>query len=80
VTSLIQPASAVTTAPPCAPPGWYPDPYGGPGRRYWDGGNWWTDAEMKDAHRRFVKPHVIAMMSIVAALFIILDLVERAVL
>jgi hypothetical protein len=22
------------------PPGWYPDPAGGPGRRYWDGAHW----------------------------------------
>ncbi len=23
-----------------APPGWYPDPSGPPGQRYWDGSNW----------------------------------------
>jgi hypothetical protein len=28
---------------PGAPPGWYPDPAGGPGRRWWDGYEW-TDA------------------------------------
>jgi Protein of unknown function (DUF2510) len=27
------------------PAGWYPDPAGGPGRRYWDGGQW-TPATM----------------------------------
>ena len=25
---------------PGAPPGWYPDPAGGPGRRWWDGYAW----------------------------------------
>ena len=29
--------------PPPAAPGWYPDPYGGPSYRYWDGTRW-TDA------------------------------------
>jgi len=28
---------------PGAPPGWYPDPAGGPGQRWWDGYSW-TDA------------------------------------
>ncbi|MHA7651760.1 DUF2510 domain-containing protein [Mycobacterium sp. ML4] len=29
------------TRPPSAtPPGWYPDPSGQPGRRYWDGTAW----------------------------------------
>ena len=27
-------------APTTPPPGWYPDPQGGPGRRYWDGARW----------------------------------------
>ena len=30
-------------SPPPAGPGWYPDPYGGPSHRYWDGTRW-TDA------------------------------------
>ncbi len=30
-------------SPPPAGPGWYPDPYGGPSFRYWDGTRW-TDA------------------------------------
>jgi len=31
----------MTTPPPSNPlPGWYPDPYGGGGFRYWDGLNW----------------------------------------
>lgn len=42
-------------------PGWYRE-RGEIGARYWDGSAWWTDAQMKDAHRRFVKPHVIAML------------------
>jgi uncharacterized Tic20 family protein len=32
----------VSLQPPAAP-GWYPDPYGGPSFRYWDGARW-TDA------------------------------------
>ena len=28
------------TTPPTPPPGWYPDPSGAPGQRYWDGNNW----------------------------------------
>jgi len=32
----------VSSQPPAAP-GWYPDPYGGPSYRYWDGTRW-TDA------------------------------------
>lgn len=32
---------AVTNSPPPVPPaGWYPDPAGGPARRYWDGARW----------------------------------------
>jgi hypothetical protein len=30
------------TSPSQTPPGWYPDPSGGGGQRYWDG-NQWTD-------------------------------------
>ncbi len=33
----------MSTTPPPAAPGWYPDPYGGPSYRYWDGARW-TDA------------------------------------
>jgi hypothetical protein len=28
------------TSPPQPEPGWYPDPSGGPGQRYWDGRQW----------------------------------------
>jgi hypothetical protein len=28
------------TTPPTPPPGWYPDPSGAPGQRYWDGRAW----------------------------------------
>jgi len=31
--------------PPTPPPGWYPDPSGGPGQRYWDGSKW-TDVNV----------------------------------
>lgn len=30
----------MTTPPPSAPAGWYPDPDGGELRRYWDGSDW----------------------------------------
>jgi hypothetical protein len=33
---------------PGAPPGWYPDPAGGPGQRWWDGYNW-TDTTVLPA-------------------------------
>lgn len=33
---------------PQPPAGWYPDPSGGPGRRYWDGGAW-TDQYAESA-------------------------------
>ena len=38
-------AAAQQPAPttPAVPPGWYPDPHGGPYSRWWDGGQW-TDA------------------------------------
>jgi hypothetical protein len=35
--------SDIPTGYPGAPPGWYPDPAGGPGQRWWDGYAW-TDA------------------------------------
>ena len=35
-------ANNSTTSPP--PPGWYPDPSGAPGQRYWDGTAWHTAA------------------------------------
>jgi hypothetical protein len=28
------------TTPPSTPPGWYPDPHGAPGQRWWDGSQW----------------------------------------
>lgn len=34
---------------PGAPPGWYPDPAGGPGQRWWDGYAW-TDATVLPQH------------------------------
>jgi hypothetical protein len=40
------PGSGAVAPPPGSaampPPGWYPDPAGAPGRRYWDGGAWTT--------------------------------------
>lgn len=33
-----------STPPPPPPPGWYPDPDGRPGLRYWDGTNWTISA------------------------------------
>ncbi|PJE04067.1 MAG: hypothetical protein CK429_31955 [Mycobacterium sp.] len=34
------PLTQAPTPPP--PPGWYPDPHGGTGQRYWDGSTWLT--------------------------------------
>ena len=33
-------AKAPTVLVPAATPGWYPDPMGGAGQRYYDGTNW----------------------------------------
>ena len=38
-----------TSTPP--PPGWYPDPHGGPQQRYWDGHQWHLPAPSAK-HRR----------------------------
>lgn len=38
-----------TPTPP--PPGWYPDPHGGPHQRYWDGNQWQPPASSA-RHRR----------------------------
>ncbi|HET9118456.1 MAG TPA: DUF2510 domain-containing protein [Pseudonocardiaceae bacterium] len=38
-----------TPTPP--PPGWYPDPEGGPDQRYWNGGRWQSQ-ERSAKHRR----------------------------
>ena len=49
VTTLAEAVMCLTmTAPPPPPPpapGWYPDPSGGPGQRYWDGSKW-TDVNV----------------------------------
>lgn len=33
--------------PPAPLPGWYPDPAGGPGQRYWDGREWLVEAPLQ---------------------------------
>lgn len=38
--SMFLRGNAHMTTPPTPPPGWYPDPSGGQGQRYWDGANW----------------------------------------
>ncbi len=37
------------TGYPGAPPDWYPDPAGGPGKRWWDGYAW-TDGVVLPTH------------------------------
>ena len=38
---VVSPASPqVMSAPPLPPPGWFPDPVGSGGQRYWDGQRW----------------------------------------
>jgi hypothetical protein len=32
------------------PPGWYPDPAGGPGRRFWDGARWANQVAVPTSH------------------------------
>ncbi len=39
-----------TIIPPPPPPGWYPDPSGAPGSRYWDGQVWHTAALRHDRY------------------------------
>jgi len=38
--SVSSPAETAPPASSAAPAGWYPDPAGGPGQRYWDGEQW----------------------------------------
>jgi hypothetical protein len=56
---------------PGAPPGWYPDPAGGPGQRWWDGYAWseatvlpqqppWTGAPPPEGPVRQVPPRAVA--------------------
>lgn len=38
--SVSVPAESAPPARSAAPAGWYPDPAGGPGQRFWDGEQW----------------------------------------
>jgi Protein of unknown function (DUF2510) len=42
----------MTTQPPPPAPGWYPDPAGGPGKRWWDGTTWGPFAPPPQPARR----------------------------
>jgi hypothetical protein len=51
--------------PPSAPPGWYPDPSGRPGQRYFDGLRW-TDFRIDPLPQR--RPRRISRKTLVAAI------------
>jgi hypothetical protein len=59
-----------------APPGWYPDPAGGPGRRYWSGAQW-TDQMIasstppaKDTSQNLPKVFTLEVVLALLALFL----------
>jgi hypothetical protein len=53
------------SAPP-PPPGWYPDPSGAPGHRYWDGSAW-THFESRHIEPERNRPKLVAPLLVVAA-------------
>ncbi len=53
---------------PAMPPGWYPDPWGQPGQRYWDGRQW-TATAVPAAPRRRTGVWVLVAVIAVAMLF-----------
>ncbi len=57
------------TAAPSPPPGWYPDPGGGPGQRYWDGHQW--TAVNVPSNPRFAYPRARSKSSPLKTLAII---------
>jgi uncharacterized protein YxjI len=44
-------------ASPTPPPGWYPDPAGGPGTRWWDGQGWTEHVQQPPAPPRYPQQH-----------------------
>jgi Protein of unknown function (DUF2510) len=51
---------------PNPPPGWYPDPAGGPQPRYWDGMRWKPARPPKRSRRRMGVIATLAAVPIVA--------------
>jgi Protein of unknown function (DUF2510)/Helix-hairpin-helix motif len=67
-----------------APPGWYPDPAGGPGGRYWDGAQW-TDQMIvsstppaSDPSRNLARVFTVEVVLALLALFLALILLLGA--
>jgi hypothetical protein len=53
---------------PAMPPGWYPDPWGAAGQRYWDGRQW-TTAVVPALPRRTLWVRVLVAVIMVLLLF-----------
>jgi len=58
------------TQPSPPPPGWYPDPYGGGGQRYWDGRAWLTTPPMSAKPRKSSPLKILLIIG--AAVFLLL--------
>jgi hypothetical protein len=53
--------AAMDPTPASAPSGWYPDPWGNPGMRYWDGARW-TPHYAAPASRPWTAGRVLALV------------------
>jgi hypothetical protein len=54
----IIPENSPTGTPENSPAGWYPDPHGGVGQRYWDGQQWRVDTVTPPSDDRITKTDI----------------------